>query len=131
LTSDERWRKFFAANFGDRPILRSGHTTAEFLQPKRAPHAKASNIALPRLTFDNKALTYRRLESPVPNVPPDVRPRFAPHNYHILFEVKEWQAYPVDPFLMRRISGMLFIIETEWELSPLEAESPASMMQGS
>jgi hypothetical protein len=33
------------------------------------------------------------------------------------FEVKDWQDYPVDPFLMRRISGMLFIIEAEWELS--------------
>jgi hypothetical protein len=88
------------------------------------------NIALPRLTFDNKALTDRRLKSPVPHIPPDVRPRFAAHNYHILFEVKEWQAYPVDPFLMRRISGMLFIIEAEWELSPLEAELLASMIHG-
>jgi len=47
-----------------------------------------------------------------------------------LFEVKERKAYPVDPFLMRRISGMLFIIEAEWELSQLEAELLASMMQG-
>jgi len=66
----------------------------------------------------------------VPYIPPDVRPRFAPINYHILFEVKKWEAYPVDPFLMRRISGMLFIIEGEWELSPLEAELLASMIQG-
>jgi hypothetical protein len=42
----------------------------------------------------------------------------------------KWQAYPVDPFLMRRISGMLFIIQAEWELSQLEAELLASMMQG-
>ena len=40
------------------------------------------------------------------------------------------QSYTVDPFLMRRISGVLFIIEAEWELSPLEAELLASMMQG-
>jgi hypothetical protein len=88
------------------------------------------NIAFPRLTFDNKALTDRRLKSPMPHIPPDVRPRFAPHNYHILFEVKERQAYPVDPFLIRRISGMLFIIEAEWELAQLEAELLASMIQG-
>jgi hypothetical protein len=31
---------------------------------------------------------------------------------------------------MRRISGMLFIIEVEWEFSSLEAELLASMMQG-
>jgi hypothetical protein len=66
----------------------------------------------------------------MPHIPPDVRPRFAPHNYHILFEVKERQAYPVDPFLIRRISGMLFIIEAEWELAQLEAELLALMIQG-
>ena len=65
-----------------------------------------------------------------PHIPPDVRPRFAPHNYHILFEVEEWQAYPVDPFLMSRIPRMLFIIEAEWELLSLEADLLASMMQG-
>jgi len=31
---------------------------------------------------------------------------------------------------MRRISGMLFVIEAEGELSPLEAELLASMIQG-
>jgi hypothetical protein len=31
---------------------------------------------------------------------------------------------------MRRISGMLFIIEVEWELSPLEAELRAWTIQG-
>jgi hypothetical protein len=31
---------------------------------------------------------------------------------------------------MRRMSGMIFIIEAEWELSQLEAQLLASMMQG-
>jgi hypothetical protein len=42
----------------------------------------------------------------------------------------EWEAYPVDPLLMRRISGMLFVIEAEWELYLLEALLLASMVQG-
>lgn len=70
------------------------------------------------------------LKSPVPHIPPDVRPKFGLHNYHILFEVKEWQSYPVDPFLMRRISGMLFVVEAEWELTPLEASLLESMNLG-
>jgi len=40
------------------------------------------------------------------------------------------RSFTVDPFLMRRISGMLFIIDAEWELSQPEAELLASMMQG-
>jgi hypothetical protein len=31
---------------------------------------------------------------------------------------------------MRRISSMLFVIDAEWEFSPLEAELLASMIQG-
>jgi hypothetical protein len=54
----------------------------------------------------------------------------AVHLDHILFEVKDWETYPVDPFLMRRISGMLYVIEAEWEFSPVEAELLASMIQG-
>jgi len=92
--------------------------------------ATTQNIALPSGTFDNKALVGNRLESPVPHTPPSVRPRFGLHNYHVLFEVKEWKAYPLDPFLLRRISGMLFVVEAEWDLTPLEAELLASMRAG-
>jgi hypothetical protein len=40
--------------------------------------------------------------SPALHIPPDLRPRFAPHKHHILFEAREWQDYLVAPFLMRR-----------------------------
>lgn len=89
--------------------------------------ATARNIALPRGTFDNERLVRGRLQSPVPHVPPEVRPKYGLHNYHILFEVKQWRAYPVDPYLMRRISGMLFVVEAEWELTELEAALLSSM----
>jgi hypothetical protein len=71
-----------------------------------------------------------RLSSRVPHIPPDCRPKFKLHNYHILFEVERWDVYPVDPFLLRRISGMLFVVEAEWELTQLEASLLASMTQG-
>ncbi len=92
--------------------------------------AVAQNVWLPEGTFDNAVLTRNRLESPVPHIPPALRPRFSLHNYHILFEVQEWKAYPLDPFLLRRISGMLFVVEAEWDLTPLEAELLASMRAG-
>lgn len=67
------------------------------------------------------------LRSAVPHIPPSIRPEFALSNYHILFEVKEWAVYPVDPFLLRRISGMLFVVEAEWELTELEVMLLSSM----
>lgn len=92
--------------------------------------ARKLNIALPSQTFDDRALTQNRLKSPVPHIPPACRPKFGLHNYHILFEVQQWQAYPLDPFLLRRISGMLFVVEAEWDLTPLEAELLASLRMG-
>lgn len=90
-------------------------------------NATQQNIALPARTFDDSLLTSNRLHSPVPHIPPSIRPEFALSNYHILFEVKEWEVYPVDPFLLRRISGMLFVVEAEWELTELEAMLLSSM----
>ena len=89
--------------------------------------AKLKNILVPRGTFDNAALAHRKLKSPVPHIPPDIRPKSALSNFHILFEVDSWTAYPVDPFLLRRIDGMMFVIEAEWELSPLEAKILAGL----
>ncbi len=92
--------------------------------------AKVQNVWLPGGTFNDVLLTRNRLESPVPHIPPTLRPKFGLHNYHILFEVQQWKAYPLDPFLLRRISGMLFVVEAEWDLTPLEAELLASMRAG-
>lgn len=84
-------------------------------------NAKASNIVLPENTFDNEKLTKSDLKSSVPHVPPRLRPKINARNFHILFEVQNWETYPVDPFLLRRIQGNLFLIIAEWELTPLEA----------
>jgi len=94
--------------------------------------ATAINIRLPRMTFEPKYLieSYTRLNSPVPHIPPECRPKFKLSNYHILFEVKEWKSYPRDPFLLRRIGGFLFIVEAEWDLTELEAELLASLRAG-
>lgn len=102
--------------------------------PKRQKRdrAIAVNITLPRDTFDSAKLmdSYNVSSSPVPHIPPSCRPRFGLSNYHILFEVEKWNVYPRDPFLLRRISGMLFVVEAEWDLTPLEAELLALMRGG-
>lgn len=84
-------------------------------------NAKASNIVLPENTFDNEKLTNSNLKSSVPHIPPKLRPKINARNFHILFEVQNWETYPVDPFLLRRVQGNLFLIIAEWELTPLEA----------
>jgi hypothetical protein len=84
--------------------------------------ATAKNIFLPRDVFNLNKLTQGGLFSPVPHIPPGMRPKFDLKNYHILFEVEKWEQYPVDPFLLRRIPGTtLFIVIAEWELTKLEA----------
>jgi hypothetical protein len=92
-------------------------------------NATVSNIVLPPNTFPADELTNKVLVSKVPHVPPSVRPRYGLHNYHILFEVERWAVYPVDPYLLRRIAGMLYVVEAEWELTELEASLLSAMGQ--
>jgi hypothetical protein len=67
------------------------------------------------------------LKSAVPHIPANLRPKFKLNNYHILFEVQNWEEYPVDPFLLKRVVGNLFIVIAEWELTELEASLLGSM----
>ncbi len=83
--------------------------------------ATATNIVLPPETFQDSLLDKSYLKSSVPHIPPALRPSINLKNFHILFEVQSWEEYPVDPFLLRRIQGNLFLIIAEWELTPLEA----------
>lgn len=87
-------------------------------------------VVLPSDTFEPHKIPDRPLRSAVPHMPPGVRPQFKLENYHILFEVEKWEEYPVDPFLLRRIDGYLYVVEAEWELTPLEASLLASMRGG-
>jgi hypothetical protein len=76
-------------------------------------------IKLPSDTYPNDKLT--RAVTSVPFIPPDLRPDDALSKYHILFEVKEWKSYPTDPFLLKQVSGWIFAVIGEWDLTPLEA----------
>jgi hypothetical protein len=92
-----------------------------------APQLRTNLVQLPAGTFNDAALTRHLLRTPVPHIPPQLRPTIALTHYHILFEVQSWAEYPVDPFLLRHIHGALYTVEAEWELSPLEAELLAAL----
>lgn len=81
--------------------------------------SKARDIRLP---FVDKswALCRNSLRTPVPFIPPAIRPQDSLEKYHILFEVPSWEEYSADPFLLRHIAGWLFVVVGEWELTDLE-----------
>jgi hypothetical protein len=60
-----------------------------------------------------------RCKAQVPMVPPMYKPRGSLGNYHILFEA-DWEDVPVDPILLRHLSGALYAVLATWNLSPLE-----------
>ncbi len=63
----------------------------------------------------------------VPMVPADVRPqRGQLRNYFILWEVEGWADHRLrtepdrDPYLLTHLAGDLYVVEAEWDLTPLE-----------
>lgn len=93
--------------------------------------AYVRDYALPSGTFAEDLLTKKNLVSKVPHMPPDVRPKNNFNLYHILFEVDKWdEHYPVDPYLLRRVAGDLFVVLAEWELTKLEASILGSIRIG-
>jgi hypothetical protein len=59
------------------------------------------------------------LRAMVPTVPPRLRPRAALLNYFTLWEA-EWETVPVDPMLLKHITGPLYAVLATWDLTPLE-----------
>lgn len=55
----------------------------------------------------------------VPLVPVHLRPRKAIDKYHVLWEA-DWQAYPVDPYLLRRFGEDAWLVVASWDLTAVE-----------
>lgn len=89
---------------------------------------KTANIVLTNI-FDFSGFELRatsswgsRYRTVVPHIPPDIRPlKSYLKDYHILFEVEDWQSYNRDPLLLKRVNRRFFEVIAEWELSELEA----------
>lgn len=56
----------------------------------------------------------------VPIIPAMLRPRHDLANYHILWDAVWMKAPPIDPLLLKHLSGGLYAIVTAWDLTPLE-----------
>lgn len=86
-------------------------------------HRAAASVKFefPTGSFPNSG-RQRRLESVVPHIPPDIRPKRGIQNYHILYEAVWRREIPVDPMLLRRVgkTGDLWIVVASWELTDIE-----------
>jgi len=62
------------------------------------------------------------LSTRVPIVPVKLLPKGGLQNYHIIWEVDQWQVRraPVDPILAKRITRNLFVVLAIWDLTELE-----------
>lgn len=86
----------------------------------------AKSFEFPRNSFadcpDNCQLKHPCVRAMVPLIPPQFRPPHSLSNYHILWDAEgTWEAEPpVDPFLLKRISGDLFAVLAVWDLTELE-----------
>jgi len=73
--------------------------------------------------FGGSRIKHERISTIVPIIPARIlNPlRGALHNYHILWEVKEWKpAPPRDPILLKRLTPNMFVVLATWNLTPLE-----------
>lgn len=77
---------------------------------------------LPDGLKSDSSRNYITLQCPVPVVPAGIRPKGKLDKYHILWEVDKWvkKVPPKDPYLLRRITGNIFVVLSGWELTELE-----------
>lgn len=64
----------------------------------------------------------------VPMIPPHLRPKKAIESYHILWEAEWSKAIPVDPMLLRRLSGDMWLVVAAWDLTDVERAVMASRL---
>ncbi len=81
-----------------------------------------TEVRVPKLLPKDNPWYWKALSAPVPLVSPEVRLNLKGRlqNYWILWEVEKWEEVPVDPILLKRITGRLFAVIDTWELSELE-----------
>jgi hypothetical protein len=107
-----------------RMIWRQG---AFWFNALKNPHqSNYSGDLIVIVPFDRPRSGWIEGYSLVPMVPADVRPPESLKNFFVLWEVEQWADRPLiaipdrDPCLLRHLAGDLYIVEAEWDLTPLE-----------
>lgn len=107
-------------------VRRSSHAYVSTFFTNDRSRTAATSFELLRNSFvdcpENCKLRHTRVRAMVPLIPPQFRPPHSLSNYHILWDAEgTWEAEPpVDPFLLKRISGDLFAVLAVWDLTELE-----------
>ncbi len=104
--------------------------TQEFAEGYRVKtRAGTARIEFPEKTFERVnqetgeryPWSWECHRAPVPLIPPQFRPADAYANYHILWEVETWaRVAPRDPLLLRKVTGQIYAIVAQWNLTELE-----------
>ncbi len=77
-------------------------------------------------TLSNEGKGWKSRYALLPMVPPEVRPKGQLKDYHILWEVDHWskepktRIAPVDPILLKHLTGPLYVIMGAWDLTEVE-----------
>lgn len=73
-------------------------------------------------SFPGIATQRHRMEAMMPLIPVDIRPKRGLQNYHVLWEVDEWERskVPVDPLLLRRHGEDTWVVLGAWDLTQVE-----------
>jgi hypothetical protein len=75
----------------------------------------------PRDSWQVRTQNWERRSAPVPIIPPAHLPPSGLSNFHILWEVEKWTPEPpTDPILLKHITGTLYAVMAQWDLTPAE-----------
>lgn len=88
-----------------------------------SPRDNASDrvtVALPANPDRRRMSQHRDLIAPVPNIPPQFRPKRIFATHRVLWEVEKWGEVPEDPMLLKALGGNLYAVLAVWDLTELE-----------
>lgn len=99
------------------------------MTPERWPRQSGTkNFSFPEDTFPRFAGYKNDGVSTVPLIPVHLRPRTALDNYHVLYEAEWRKVPPRDPYLLRRLTGDMWLVLAAWDLTEVERAAMATRL---